>query len=275
MIAYALASTKGFQWNVVRQYFLSREILDGLWLTLLLTVMAMAVGIILGTTLAIMRLSKVPLLRWLASLYIYIFRGTPILVQLVFWFNLASLFPRIGIGIPFERSWAAVGTNSVISPLTAALLGLGLNQAAYTSEIVRAGILSVDRGQTEAATTLGLSSSQKMRRIVLPQAMRVIIPPVGNEVIGMLKTSALASVISLQELLQSATTIYTRLFEPIPLLMVAALWYLIVTSVLTIGQHFVERHFSHSTRSTRNRGRRWRRQPGGMARRSAARVLGQ
>jgi polar amino acid transport system permease protein len=179
--------------------------------------------------------------------YIWFFRGTPVLVQLLVWFNLAFLYPKISIGIPFGPSWLTANANNLITPLAAAILGLGLNEGAYMAEIVRAGILSVEHGQSEAAQALGMSSGQTMRRIILPQAMRVIIPPTGNETISMLKTSSLASVITVTELLYAVQLIYSVNFKTIPLLIVASIWYLIVTSVLTAGQYYVERYYARGS----------------------------
>lgn len=232
-----------FEWGTVAKYFFDGTILKGVQATIVLTIAAMAVGIILGMILAIMRLSPNPILSTVSWFYIWFFRGTPVLVQLIFWFNLAALIPMLSIGIPFGPAFLSADTNEVITPFMAALLGLGLNEAAYMAEISRAGIQSVDEGQTQAATALGMTRSQTLRRIVIPQAMRVIIPPTGNETIGMLKTTSLVSIVTLPELLYSAQMIYTRTYETIPLLIVASGWYLILTSILTIGQYYVERHF--------------------------------
>lgn len=240
-----------FEWGTVAQYFTASTILNGVKSTIILTIVAMAVGIILGTLLAIMRLSPNPILSTGSWLYIWFFRGTPVLVQLIFWFNLAALIPEISIGIPFGPIFFSAETNDVITPFVAAVLGLGLNEAAYMAEISRAGIQSVNEGQTEAATALGMRRSLTLRRIVLPQAMRVIIPPTGNETIGMLKTTSLVSIVTLPELLYSAQMIYTRTYETIPLLIVASGWYLILTSILTVGQYYIERHFGRGT--TKNR----------------------
>jgi polar amino acid transport system permease protein len=244
MLVHTLATNPRFEWDVIGQYFLSRRVLKGLGLTILLTVVAMAIGIVLGVLLAVMRLSANPLLAGASWIYIWFFRGTPVLVQLLFWFNLAFLYPRISLGVPFGPSFAHANANDVISALTAAILGLGLNEGAYMAEIVRAGILSVEHGQVEAAQALGMTRAQTMRRIVLPQAMRVIIPPTGNETISMLKTSSLASVITVTELLYAVQLIYSANFKTIPLLIVASIWYLIMTSVLTVGQYYIERHYA-------------------------------
>jgi polar amino acid transport system permease protein len=243
-LAHSVVVSPGFQWDVVGQYFTSSEILSGLWRTLELTALAMSLGITLGVVVAVMRLAGNPILSVAGSVYVWFFRGTPVLVQLIFWYNLASLYPRLSIGIPFGPQLASADSNAIITSFLAAILGLGLNEGAYMAEIVRAGILSVDQGQTDAAKAVGLSSMQTMRRIILPQAMRTIIPPTGNETIGMLKTSSLASVVALPELLQSTQLIYARTFQPIPLLIVASLWYLIVTTILSIGQYYVERRFA-------------------------------
>jgi polar amino acid transport system permease protein len=247
MLVHALVTNPRFQWGIIGDYFLSRRVLEGLEFTILLTVVAMAIGIVLGVILAIMRLSANPLLSGASWAYIWLFRGTPVLVQLLFWFNLAFLYPRISLGVPFGPAFAEANANDLITALAAAILGLGLNEGAYMAEIVRAGILSVEHGQTEAAQALGMRRAQTMRRIILPQAMRVIIPPTGNETISMLKTSSLASVITVTELLYSVQLIYSVNFRTIPLLIVASIWYLIATSVLTTGQFYLERHYARGS----------------------------
>jgi len=244
MFVHTLLTNPRFAWDVIGNYFFSSRVLDGLAITVLLTVVAMVIGIVLGVILAVMRLSANPLLSGPSWVYIWFFRGTPILVQLLFWFNLAFLYPRISLGVPFGPSFLHADANSLITPLAAAILGLGLNEGAYMAEIVRAGILSVEHGQVDAAQALGMSRSLTMRRIILPQAMRVIIPPTGNETISMLKTSSLASVITVTELLYAVQLIYAVNFKTIPLLIVASIWYLIVTSVLTAGQYYIERHYA-------------------------------
>ncbi len=250
MLIHLLVTSSSLQWGVVGQYFFSSDVLAGLFRTLYLTVIAMLIGIVGGTILALMRLSKNLVLSSAASSYIWLFRGTPLLVQLLFWFNIASFVPRLSLGIPFGPGFFSASTNSLISIWVAAVLGLGLNEAAYMAEIVRAGIVSVDPGQGEAALALGMPKRLIFRRIVLPQAMRVIIPPTGNQTIGMLKGTSLVSVISLPELLYSVQLIYARNFETIPLLVVASLWYLIVTTILSIGQHFVEKYFGRGRNRT-------------------------
>lgn len=246
-------SNPNFQWPTVGRYLFHPDILRGVLITAELTVTAMAIGIVVGILIALMRLSTNPLLSIAAQAYITLFRGVPALVQLLFWFNLSALYPMIALGIPFGPELLSFNANAVITPLVAANLGLGLCEAAFMAEIVRSGILSVDIGQQEAAFAMGLTRAQAMRRIILPQALRVIIPPTGNEVIGMMKYTSLASVISVTELLTSAELIYTRTFETIPLLIVASIWYVTLTSVLTAGQRLMERHVGRSERDRRAR----------------------
>jgi len=243
-LADSFATNSRFQWSIIGHYLFSARILNGLVATLELTAISMAVGIALGLLLAIMRLSPNPLVSGASWVYIWLFRGTPVFVQIIFWYNIAALYPRLSLGLPFGGPQLLhANANTLITTFAAAILGLGLNEAAYMSEIVRAGILSVSEGQTEAAYALGMTRLKTMRRIVLPQAMRLIIPPTGNETISMLKTSSLVSVIAYTELLFSAQQIYAQNYETIPLLIVASIWYLVVTSVLSIGQYYVERRF--------------------------------
>jgi polar amino acid transport system permease protein len=244
-----LATNPRFQFGVVGQYLFSSPIITGVGLTLELTFGAMVIGVVLGTLLAVARMSPNPILSGISAVYIWFFRGTPVLVQLIFWYNLSAIFPHITLGVPFGGPhFASLQANSIITPLAAGLLGLGLNEAAYMAEIVRAGIVSVDHGQTEAAQSLGMSRAQTLRKVVLPQAMRVIIPPTGNETISMLKNTSLVSVLAIAELLYSAEIIYTRTYQTIPLLIVASIWYLAMTTVLSIGQYFIERKFGRGYR---------------------------
>lgn len=234
-----------FQWDVVGDYLFSSRVIDGLVLTLWLSAVAVVIGVVLGTILAIMKLSPNPVLKTISAVYVWFFRGTPVLVQLLGWAFIGALYPKISFGVPFGGPSLLSGNgNDLITPITAAILGLGLNFAAYQSEIVRAGLLSVDEGQAEAAKALGMTGGQTMRRIVLPQAMRVIIPPTGNQAIDMLKTSSLVSVIAVSDLLYSVQLIYGQNYQQIPLLVVACIWYLFFTSVLSIGQYYVERHYA-------------------------------
>ncbi len=240
---YSVANNPRFHWDVIWFYLRNDSVVKAIWTTLELTVIAMAMGIVGGILLAVMRLSPNPLISGVSWLYIWVFRGTPVLVQILLWGFIAALVPRLGVGIPFGPTFFHFSANSVITPFVAGCLGLGLNEAAYMSEIVRAGILSVDPGQEEAAHALGMSRGQTMRRIVLPQAMRVIIPPTGNEIISMLKTSSLVSAIAVSDLLYTVQIIYGRTYQTIPLLLVASAYYLLLTSILTIGQFFLERRF--------------------------------
>jgi polar amino acid transport system permease protein len=234
-----------FSWNVVWHYFTSSQVLHGLVITLEITVLAMVIGIVLGVFLAIMRLSHSRLLSATAWSYTWFFRGTPVLVQLVFWFNIAALFPSLTLGVPFFHvTFLHLNDNAIFTPIFSAVVALGLNEAAYFSEITRSGLIAVDEGQTEAATSLGMSRGQTLRFVVLPQAMRVILPTTGNEVISMLKTSSLASTAGVIELLGAVTNIYSVTYQVIPLLIVASIWYLMVTTVLSIGQFYLERHYA-------------------------------
>lgn len=240
-----------FGWGKVGEYLFDPNIMRALVVTIELTIGAMALAIVGGVLLAVMRLSKFKIFSSTSWLYIWFFRGTPVLVQLLFWYNLSYLFPTISIGLPFGPSFGDMNANEVITPFLAAFLGLGLHEAAYMCEIVRAGILSVDEGQVEAAESLGMPHRKTMWRIVLPQAMRVIIPPTGSQVINMLKMTSIASVITVVELLRSVQLIYSVNYETIPLLIVASLWYLAVVSVLTCGQYYVERYYSRGVNRVR------------------------
>ncbi|UCI34597.1 amino acid ABC transporter permease [Mesorhizobium sp. B4-1-4] len=251
MTVHTFFTNPRFEWSVVGQYFTSDTILLGVRRTLELTAIAMVMGVVLGVMLAVMRLSPNPVLSGSSWLFVWFFRGSPLLVQLLLWYNLSALFPNISLGIPFfGPDFVQLDANALITPYIAAILGLGLNEAAYSAEIIRAGIISIDHGQTEAAQSIGMSRWRLLRRVVLPQAMRVIIPPLGNDTINMLKMSALVSIIAVPELLFAAQTIYTRTFETIPLLMVAVIWYLIIVSVLSVIQYYIERHYARG--SSRN-----------------------
>lgn len=248
-----LITNPRYEWDVVWAYLGEESILNGLKLTLGLTVVSMTIGIVLGVFLAVCRLSENPVLKAVSWSYVWFFRGTPTLIQLIFFFYLSALLPKLSIGIPFGPTFFELTTNNVITPLLAAILGLGLNEGAYMSEIIRGGLLSVDAGQREAGRSLGMTGSRVMARVVLPQAMRFIVPPTGNQIITMLKATSLVSVIALSDLLYSAQAIYNRTFQTIPLLVVACIWYLAVTSLLYVGQYFIERHYGRSTRGASGR----------------------
>jgi len=242
-IIRSIVTNPRFQWGEVGHYMFDSRILHGVVATMYLTALAMVIGIVLGVVLAVMRLSPNPIVSGASWLYIYFFRGTPIIVQIIFWYNIAALYPMIALGIPFGPALIHANGNSVITVFVAAILALGLNEGAYMAEIVRAGIISVGEGQTEAAASLGMSRLAIMRHIVLPQAMRVILPPTGNETISMLKTSSLVYTIGFAELFYEASQIYGANYETIPLLIVASIWYLVLTSVAYIGQYFIERRY--------------------------------
>ncbi|MFS8050179.1 amino acid ABC transporter permease [Rhizobium sp. BR 314] len=245
---YLLATSRNMRWDVTYAYLFHPAVMNGLWLTIQLTVASMALAIVTGGVLGSMRLSQNPVLQWVSGATVWFLRGTPLLVQLLFWYFLASLFPMISLSVPFGPTLFAVDTNSLIDQFGAAILGLGLNEGAYMAEIYRAGILSVDGGQTEAAQSVGMSRGRLMRRIIIPQAMRFIIPPTGNATISMLKTTSVVLIIGLPDLLTSVQLIYARNFQQIPLLAVACFWYLVCTTALTILQIQLERHYARGTK---------------------------
>jgi polar amino acid transport system permease protein len=245
LVSISVGTNPNFQWGVVATYMFDPSIIAGLGTTAILTVVAMAMGLVLGMALALMRLSRNPLLLVVSWAYTWFFRSVPQLVQLIFWFNFGALYSHIVLGVPFGPELFSWRTNDIISPWSAAILGLGLSQAAYTGEVIRAGISSVAEGQTRAALALGMPPSLIYRKIILPQTMKLVIPPIANEVISMVKATALVSTIALSDLLYSAQLIYSRTYETIPLLLVASIWYLLVVSLLSVGQHFLEKRYRH------------------------------
>jgi polar amino acid transport system permease protein len=247
MLVHMLLTNPNIEWSTIRKYLFSHIILRGVWMTIKLTVLSMAIGIVLGIVAAVMRLSENPVVRGAAWLYVWFFRGTPLLVQIVFWFAISDLFKTLAFGVPFGPHFANQKTVTLISLFLSALLALSLNEGAYMSEIVRAGILAVDEGQTEAAHALGMTKIQTMRRIVLPQAMRVIVPPTGNEINSMLKSTSLVSTVGIFDLLRSAQAIYNANYKIIPLLIVVVIWYLAMTSVLQVGQFYLERYYGRGS----------------------------
>jgi polar amino acid transport system permease protein len=248
--AWIVANNENFGWPVVAAYLFDPTVISGLYVSLWLTVVAMVLGTILGLVLAIARMSKDGLARSSAGLFIWFFRGTPLLVQLIFWYNLSTLFPQLSITIPFGPTLASWDTNSVITPITAAIVGLALNEAAYMAEIIRGGLLSVDRGQAETAEAFGMTRGRALWRIIIPQAMRSIVPPTGNQLISMIKATSLVSVIAMADLLYSVQSIYNRTFEIIPMLLVAVIWYLFITSILNIGQSYIEAYYGRGERQS-------------------------
>jgi polar amino acid transport system permease protein len=250
MLLHLAVTSSILRWDVVGQIFGFHTVISGLGRTMGLTVLAMAIGLVGGVLLAVMRLSRNPVLSQVAWIYIWVFRGTPVLVQLYVWNFLGALVPTVGLGIPFGPTFVSWHYNDLVGLFTAATLALGLNEAAYMAEIVRAGIASVDEGQSEAAHSLGLTRPQTLRRIVLPQAMRVIIPPAGNETISMLKTTSLVSAIALEDLTRAGQDIASRTFYEIPALIAVSLWYLLLTSILSVGQYYVERYYARGANRT-------------------------
>lgn len=254
-IAYTCVTNPRFQWHTIAHYLTAATVLRGLWLTVWLTFLVMAIATVLGLLIAVMRASKVLPVRVLAICYINLFRGTPVLVQLILWFNIAALYPNVRLGIPFTSIGTKLDTNALISAVTAAIIGLSLNEAAYMAEIVRGGFNSVPKGQLEAADSIGLSDSVKMRKIIIPQAMPTIIPATGNQLISMLKETSLVSVLGVAELLQSVQLIYARTYQTIPMLLVACVWYLVISIVLSYPQSKIEAYYGKSQRGTRKQKR--------------------
>jgi polar amino acid transport system permease protein len=247
-VVNSMATNPRYEWDVVGEFLFSEAILRGLANTLLLTVIAMVAGVLLGILVAVARRSENPVLSSVGWWYVWFFRGTPVVVQLLGWAFIGALYPVITLGVPFGGpDLLDIKANSLITPWTAAFLGLALNEAAYMAEIVRGGLLSVDEGQTEAAEALGMSKVQTLRRIVLPQAMRVIVPPTGNETISMLKTTSLVFVIPINDLLYSAQLIYAANYKTIQLLIVVSIWYLLITSILQTGQYYIERYYGRGS----------------------------
>ncbi len=247
MAGHALVTNTAFDWPTFTRFVFQKSILEAVALTLELTLFGVVAGFLLGTVLALMRISRNPLLRAVSWTYTWIFRSVPLILQLLFWYNLAILYNEISFGVPFGPSFVSFGTMSLIPPFLAAGLGLALHQGAYAAEIVRAGFLSVDAGQREAAAALGIPAGRQFRRIVLPQAMRTIVPTAANEIIGLLKATSQVYVMALPELFYQVQVIYTRSGRVIPLLLVATAWYLALTTVLSVAQYYVERHFGRGT----------------------------
>lgn len=248
-IAHAVLTNDNINYGVVREYFFSSDVLRGLWMTIVLSVLGMVIGTVLGAILTLAKLSGNPVLATLTNGYIWFFRGIPLLVQMLIWGNFALLFPTLGIGIPFtEIMFFGIPTNSVITIFIAATLALALHEAAYMAEVIRGGVISVGHGQHEACEALGLSKTLALRRILLPQATRVIIPPTGNQFITLLKASSMVSVIAGGDLLTAVQDIASVNYRIIELLLVASAWYMVVVSILSIIQYFIEKKFSKSTK---------------------------
>lgn len=245
LFLYGAATNEAYGWGTFGKYILDERIFSGVVVTLELTVLSMILAIVLAVLLAVMRLSPNPVFRSVSWVYLWIFRGTPVYVQLVFWGLFPTIYKNIQLGIPFGPTFFTINIQNLSLYFLLAVIGLGLNEAAYLAEIIRAGISSVPEGQSEASTALGMSWIMTMRRTVLPQAMRVIIPPTGNEFIGQLKTTSLVAAVPFTfDLFGRQRDISAVLFQPIPLLLVAAAWYLLITSILMVGQFYLERYFS-------------------------------
>jgi len=240
----SMFTNPNFRWDIVGTYILDVKVVQGVGWTLLLTVASMVLAIVLAILLAVMRQSDNPVFRWTSWVWVWFFRGTPVYTQLVFWGLVTVLYPAITLGIPFGPELFSYALSDPTKGLIPAILGLGLNESAYLAEIFRAGLKSVDKGQQEAAEALGMSKGKIMWRIILPQAMRIIVPPTGNETIGMLKTTSLVLAVPFTLDLTFATNaLANRIYLPIPLLIVAAFWYLLVTSILMVGQHYLEAYY--------------------------------
>jgi polar amino acid transport system permease protein len=257
MFAHMLATNGAFQWRFMVDNMFRPPVLEGVRTSLILTVLAMVIGVTLGVVIAIMRLSPNPVLSGAAWVYTWFFRAVPRVVLLVLFGNLGILYARYEFGLPFDRQLGnlfgidldgrlfGLDARTVVTGFVAGLLGLALSEAAYMAEIVRAGIKAVDPGQQEAAHALGMARGTTLRRIILPQAMRVIVPPTGNETIAMLKDTALVAFVPVtNELFFQLQAIGSRTFRPFPMLVAACLWYLAMTSVLMVGQYFIEQYFS-------------------------------
>ncbi len=244
-VALSLVTNPRWEWGVVGEWFFAQSIIRGLLETLKLTALAGVIGFGLGLVLALMRLSRSALARGVSWSFSWVFRSTPLLVQLLLWYNLGYLYERVHLGIPLTgASFVDVRTSDLMSPLLAAILGLGLHQAAYAAELIRGGILSVDAGQLEAASALGIPARDRSLRIVLPQAMRAILPSAFNEIIGLVKGTSVVYVLAHAELFFTVQLIYGRTQQVLPMLMVATLWYVVITSVLSIAQYYIERHYA-------------------------------
>ncbi|MDX8147709.1 amino acid ABC transporter permease [Lentzea sp. BCCO 10_0061] len=245
---HGLVTNPAWDWPTFARYFTAQSILTAVGTTIVLTVLGTVLGFALGILVAVLRLSKSPFLSAVGWTYIWAFRSIPLIVQLLFWFNISYLYQRLSLGIPFGPEFVSFETIALISPMGAAVLGLALHQAAYAAEIVRSGVISVDRGQLEAAAALGIPRFRQFRRIVLPQAMRSILPNAANEVISLFKGTSVVSVMAIGELFYQVQVIYGRNARVVALLMVATVWYIILTTLLSIGQHYVERYFARGDR---------------------------
>ncbi|NUH37248.1 amino acid ABC transporter permease [Streptomyces samsunensis] len=247
MAVTTIFTNSRFEWETVAKYFFEIRVLKGIGVSIGMTAVTMALSLVSGTLVALMRMGDSRLMSTVAAAFIWVFRSIPMLVQLLFWYNLAALFPTLSLGIPWGPRFITFDSNSVIGPLTAAIIGLTLHETAYIAELIRSGLLAVPDGQRQAASALGLTPAQIFFRVTLPQALRVIVPPMGNELISLLKATSLVSVITLADLLYSVQLIYAKNFQTVPLLIVAAIWYMIITGVITLLQQRLERRLGRHT----------------------------
>ncbi|RFC77219.1 amino acid ABC transporter permease [Streptomyces sp. AcE210] len=244
LLLISVAANPNMGWPVVGDYLFDAEVVTGIGWTVLLTVVCMALATALGIVVAVLRTSGNRILATAATAYIWFFRGTPLLVQLIFWFNLALVFPHLGPAMFFGEGAGGIDTNDAIDWFTAALLAFGLHEGAYMAEVVRGGFLSVDRGQTEAAESLGMTGGQMLRRVLLPQALRVIVPPTMNQFVNLFKATSLVAFVAGLDLLSAVQHIYSTNYEVVPLLIVASIWYLALVSLATLGQHLLEKRLN-------------------------------
>jgi polar amino acid transport system permease protein len=261
---WSLVTNSRYEWGTFAEYFFSGPVLIGIGYTLAITAVSAIVGFVLGTIIALGRLSKSTLLSSAAWAYTWFYRSVPLVVQIIVWYNLGYLYPTLGLGTPFTTDFWIVEfpTVQLVSAFAAAILGLGLHQAAYSAEIIRGGLLSVDQGQAEAAAALGIPAGRRLFRIILPQAARSIVPNATNEVIGLVKGASVVFVIAIPELFYAVQVIYNRNSRVIPLLLVAVVWYTIITTILSIAQFYIERHFARGSAralppTPLQRARRW------------------
>ncbi|MER6824617.1 amino acid ABC transporter permease [Streptosporangium sp. NPDC000563] len=253
-LAISVARNPAFEWGTVADYFFSEQVMNGLVNTITLTALSMGLALVVSVVIANMRLSANPVLRAVSGTYVWFFRSIPLLVLLILWFNVSLIYPTFSLPNPFGGDLFALDTRNLMTAYWSAVLAFGLQQAAYTSEIIRSSLLAVPQGQREAALALGMTPLDTFRRIVFPQAMKIAVPPVSNDLINLLKATSLVAFISVSDLLYSVQQIYNRTFEVVPLLMVATIWYMILVSLLSVAQYHLERTLGRSTATTRRTG---------------------
>ena len=252
LLITSVARNDRFQWDIIAKYLTYSTILRGIGMTLWITVMTVVLGLLGGIAIVALRSSRFRALSGAAWAFTWFFRSVPMLVQLLFWYNLAALYPHLSIGIPGGPTWWQVDTNSVIGPITAVVVGFTLHESAYMAEILRSGLAAIPRGQWQAGRSIGMTETQLYRRVVLPQVVRVVLPTIGNETINIVKETSLISVLAITDLLYAVQLIYGKNFQTIPLLIVATIWYLIITAVLGFGQSLLERRLGRSVATSRS-----------------------